>query len=147
MNVFDDGRQGITAIPPVTAEFCGGQKQEGPEPLATAADQVVDDLRDETHFRPEMHLHVFLNPLQIVSVIAKDILYLHGIDSRSQKLVSYYNRGAHKCQMIDLHQTNEPRRFTERIMRESPSVICQRFITGKPDCKGVMFAILPFDDR
>ena len=96
MDEFDDGRQGVTALPSVTAEFGGGQKQEGPEPLAAAADQVVDDLRDEPHFRPEMHLHVLLNPFQIIPVIAKDILYLHGIDSRSQKLGGYYNGGAHQ---------------------------------------------------
>ena len=45
---LDDCRQGIAALPPVAAEFRGGQKQEGPEALAAAADQVVDDLRDES---------------------------------------------------------------------------------------------------
>ena len=83
---LDDGRQGIAALPPVAAEFRGGQEQEGPETFAAAADQVVDDLRDEPNLRTEVHLHVFLDPFEVVPEIVKDILYLHGIDSRSQKL-------------------------------------------------------------
>jgi hypothetical protein len=85
MDELDDRRQGVTALPPVTAEFGGGQKQERPETLAAAADQVVNDLRDEPNLRTEVYLHVFLDPFEVASEIMKDILYLHDLTPRLRK--------------------------------------------------------------
>ena len=78
---LDDGRHGVAALPAVPAKFGSGQKQEGPESLAAAADQVMDDLRDESHVGAEIHLHLFFDPFQIIPVIVKYVLYLHGANS------------------------------------------------------------------
>jgi len=85
---FDDGRHRIAAFSTVAAQFRGGQQQQRSETFAAAADQVVDDLRDETDLRTEIHLHLFLDPFEVVLIVLKYVLYLHGFPPRLRDPIS-----------------------------------------------------------
>jgi len=113
MDELDDRRQGVTALPPVTAEFGGGQKQERPETLATAADQVVDDLRDEPNLRTEVYLHVFFDLFQIVPEVVKYLLYLHDLTPRLRKSRSKEKRDFEYS--MQAHITDAPRNVKQPI--------------------------------
>ena len=118
MDELDDRRQGVAALPPVAAEFRGGQEQEGPETLAAAADQVVDDLRDEPNLRTEVHLHVFLDPFEVVSEIVKYILYLHDLTPGCGN--PGLKRSAISSTLMQAHITDAPRNVKQPIGMTQP---------------------------
>jgi hypothetical protein len=74
---FDYSRQGVTFLPPVTAQIGADQKQQRPEALTAAADEVLDDFGNQADLGAQVKIHAFLHTLEIIAITLKHILHLH----------------------------------------------------------------------
>jgi hypothetical protein len=69
--------EGITPVSVVAAEGRRGQKQQGPESLAAAVDNVPDDFGDQANLGAEIGFHVAFHLLNIVSEEPENVLHCH----------------------------------------------------------------------
>ena len=61
MDEFDHHGHVVAPFPPVAAEIGGGEQQQRPEALAPAADNVMDNLRDQADIRAETRFHALFH--------------------------------------------------------------------------------------